>query len=120
MTSIHPSGHRAEQIVPLPTLTEQLHKEVSQMYEILNYLDALRKDTTAEVRDAYTLVLKDLVWKLHQKHYNVQNQLIEQTMELEYRNAEIPRPRCCSPIRCPPLRCETLGASTPSDSTEDE
>jgi len=92
MTSIFPSGHRAQEVVPLPTLTAELHKVVSKDYEVLLFLDAQRATTVAEVRDAYTLVIKDLIWKLHQNYYKVQNQLVEQTLEWEHRAEDIPRP----------------------------
>lgn len=92
MTSIFPSGHRAQEVVPLPTLTAELHKVVSKDHELLQSLDALRSESVAEVRDAYTLVIKDIIWKLHQNYYKVQNQLIEQTIEWEHRADEHPRP----------------------------
>lgn len=92
MTSIFPMGHRPTVIFPLPTLTADLHKVVSKDWALIETLDALRKDTVAEVRDAYTLVIKDIIWKLHQNYYKIQNQLIEQTLEWEHRAEEIPRP----------------------------
>ena len=92
MTTIFPMGHRPAEVVALPTLTAELHKVVSKDWELLQSLEALRKDSVAEVRDAYTLVIKDIIWKLHQNYYKVQNQLIEQTMEWESRADEIPRP----------------------------
>ena len=90
MTSIFPSGHRAAEVIPLPTLTAELHKVVTKDYDILLFLDEQRATTTAEVRDAYTLVIKDLIWKLHQNYYKVQNQLVEQTLEWEHRASEHP------------------------------
>ena len=92
MTTIFPMGHRPAEVVALPTLTAELHEVVSADWKMLKHLDELRKDTVAEVRDAYTLVIKDIIWKLHQNYYKVQNQLIEQTLEWEHRADEIPRP----------------------------
>jgi hypothetical protein len=68
----------------LPSIAQRLYGKVLSAYTEIQQLKRLMKESTGEVRNAYTLVIHDRCWNLQQEYWRLTNALIGATMDLEY------------------------------------
>lgn len=84
--NITPFDPKKDVVIPLPDITARLHAVVSEQYAHILLTKKQMEETTGEMRDAYTLVLKNQIWKLTTEYFKVQNELVAQTVQLEVAN----------------------------------
>ena len=104
----------------LPSIAQRLYGKVLSSYSEIQQLKRLMKESTGEVRNAYTLVIHDRCWNLQQEYWRLTNSLIGATMDLEYAEDDgkvEPRTYCSGPTGATGAQIDpsSCGCNGPAD-----